>query len=41
VTERKMYNMHLLEACKAICKGGKVEESDGKKDKQYKFIRSM
>jgi hypothetical protein len=33
VTERKMSNKHLLEAGKIyICKGGKGEKSDGKKD---------
>jgi hypothetical protein len=43
VTERKMGNTHLLEAGKAIyiCKGGKGEKRDGKKDMQYAFIRSM
>jgi hypothetical protein len=33
VTERKMNNKHLLESDKIyICKGGKGEKSDGKKD---------
>jgi hypothetical protein len=41
VTERKMGNMHLLEVCKAICKDGKSAKSDGKKARQYAFIRSM
>jgi hypothetical protein len=41
VTERKMGNMHLLEACKAIRKGEKSAKSGGKKAKQYTFIRSM
>jgi hypothetical protein len=41
VTKRKMCNMHLLEACKATCKGGKGAESDGKKDRQDAFIRSI
>jgi hypothetical protein len=41
VTERKMDNMHLLEVYKAMRKAGKSEKSDGKKDRQYAFIRSM
>jgi hypothetical protein len=42
VTERKMGNMHFLEAGKDNFKGcGKSEKSDGKKDMQYAFIRSM
>jgi hypothetical protein len=35
VTERKLSNKHLLETGKLyICKGGKGEKSDGKKDGQ-------
>jgi hypothetical protein len=33
--------MHLLEAYKTIHVKGKIEKSDGKKDMQYAFIRSM
>jgi hypothetical protein len=40
VTERKMGNKHLLEAYKAIFKGGKSEKSAGKKDRKYAFIES-
>jgi hypothetical protein len=47
VTERKMANKHLLEAWEDILKydengrkkGEKGEESDGKKDGQYAFIK--
>jgi hypothetical protein len=49
VTEKKMDNMHLLNNCqlglnvaeKLAEKGEKGEKSDGKKDIQYAFIRSM
>jgi hypothetical protein len=48
VTERKICNTHLLEAWEAIFKGEKKgekgregEESDGKKDGQYAFIKVM
>jgi hypothetical protein len=41
VTERKKVNMHLLEAYKTTHVKGKNEKSDGKKDMQYAFIRSM
>jgi hypothetical protein len=35
-----MGNKHLLELMQGYtCKGGKSEESDGKKDMQYAFIR--
>jgi hypothetical protein len=46
-TERKMDNMHLLNhgrlylnTMKKSEKGREVEESDGKKDMQYAFIRN-
>jgi hypothetical protein len=39
-TERKMCNMQLLEAYKAVCKAGKSAKSDGKKAKQYAFIKT-
>jgi hypothetical protein len=45
-TERKICNTHLLEAWEAIFKyekkgekGREGEESDGKKDGQYAFIK--
>jgi hypothetical protein len=49
VTERKICNTHLLEAWKVTLKydengrkkGEKGEESDGKKDGQYAFIKIM
>jgi hypothetical protein len=41
VMARKKVNMHLLEAYKATHVKGKSEKSDGKKDMQYAFIRSM
>jgi hypothetical protein len=38
VTERKKVNMHLLETAQGyICKGGKGEGSDGKKDMQLRI----
>jgi hypothetical protein len=47
VTERKICNTHLLETWEVIFKcdekgrkRAKGEESDGKKDGQYAFIRS-
>jgi hypothetical protein len=48
VTERKLGNTHLLEACEPISKydgeraekGGERRESDGKKDGNYAFSRS-
>jgi hypothetical protein len=49
VTERKICNTHLLEAGEAALKirrkwakkGREGEESDGKKDGQYAFIKIM
>jgi hypothetical protein len=45
VTERKICNTYLLETWEAIFKydekGREGEESDGKKDGQYAFIKVM